>query len=353
MPKTPVTSAIPAHRRRTSRLLAASAALALTTATACASNKSSDTASAQQGSSNLSGVTLTVGDQVSSLKTLLTASGQLTGTAYSVKFAEFQGAAPLFQAVKAGDVDTGYAADLPTLTAIAGGVPVKAVAALQSSGAGTAILVQKDSTVTSVAGLKGKTVVVSSAAGSVAQELLAYALAKTGLSYSDVHVEYLLPTAALAAFNAHKIDVWATFGVYQDTAQLAGARTLVDGENGLTSGVGLISATAQVLGDPGKKAALEDLLKRVNKALIWSTTHATQYAAAYASAFNLSSTIAKDVVSQGSTELLPLTATEVAKIQKVSDVLSSIGGISSNVNITANSDATAYTAADETSSAKG
>jgi len=334
------------------RLLAATAALALTavTAAACSSSVSSDTASsAGQGSA----VTLTLGDQVSALKTLLTASGELSGTAYTVKFAEFQGAAPLFQAVEAGDVDTGYAADLPTLSAIAGGVPVKAVAALQASGSGTAILVQKDSTVTSVADLKGKTIVVSSAAGSVAQELLAYALAKAGVPYSDVHVEYLLPGAALAAFNSHKIDIWATFGVYQDTAQLAGARTLVDGENGLTSGIGLISATSQVLGDAGKKAALEDILKRINKALVWSTTHASQYAAAYASAFNLSSAIAQDVVSQGSTELLPLTTAEIAKIQKVSTVMSSIGGLTSDVNVSANSDATAYTAADEASSAKG
>ena len=331
-----------------------SAALALTAVTAagCSSGKTSDSDSADQGSSGLSGVTLTLGDQVSALKTLLTASGELSGTAYTVKFAEFQGAAPLFQAVKAGDVDTGYAADLPTLSAIAGGVPVKAVAALQAGGSGTAILVQKDSSVTSVADLKGKTIVVSSAAGSVAQELLAYALAKDGIPYSDVHVEYLLPAAALAAFNAHKIDIWATFGVYQDTAQLAGARTLVDGENGLTSGIGLISATAQVLGSPAKKAALEDVLKRINKALIWSTTHASQYAAAYAAAFNLSSAIAQDVVSQGSTELLPLTTAEVAKIQKVSTVMSSIGGLTSEVDVAANSDSTAYTAADEASSAK-
>lgn len=324
---------------RSRRLLATAAALALTaaTATACSSSKSSDAASAQQGS-----VTITLGDQVSALKTLLTASGELSGTSYTVKFAEFQGAAPLFQAVQAGDVDTGYAADLPTLTAIEGGVPVKAVAALQSSGAGTAILVQKDSSITSVADLKGKTVVVSSAKGSVAQELLANALAKAGIPYSDVHVEYLLPTAGLAAFNSHKIDVWATFGVYQDTAQLAGARTLVDGENGLTSGIGLISATSQTLGNPAKKAALEDVLKRINKALIWTTTHSAQYATAYASAFNLSSAIATDVVSQGSTALLPLSTAEVAKIQKVADVMSSVGGLNKDLSVSADSDTTAY-----------
>ncbi|MEY9855781.1 sulfonate transport system substrate-binding protein [Catenulispora sp. GAS73] len=320
-------------------------------AAACASSKST-TSDNRAASAKQSSVTLTVGDQVSSLKTLLTASGELAGTGYTVKFAEFQGAAPLFQAVKAGAVDTGYAADLPTLTAIAGGVPVKAVAALQSNGAGTAVLTQKDSTVTSVADLKGRTVVVSSAAGSVAQELLANVLKKAGLSYSDVHVEYLLPTAALAAFNAHKIDVWATFGVYQDTAQLAGARTLVDGENGLTSGIGLISATAQTLDDPAKKAALQDLLKRVNKALIWTAAHPAQYAADYASAFNLSPSIATQVVSQGSNALVPLSAMEIADIQNVSDVMSAIGGLPTDVSVAAHSDPTAYTAADETSSAK-
>ena len=107
-----------------------------------------------------------------------------------------------------------------------------------------------------------------------------------------------------------------------------------------------------LLDDPAKKAALADVLKRINKALIWSTTHASQYAKAYAAAFRLSSAIAQDVVSQGSTELLPLTTTEITKIQKVSTVMSSIGGLTSEVNVAANSDATAYTAADEASSAK-
>jgi hypothetical protein len=78
------------HPRIGTRLIAATAAFALTAATvaACSSSDSSDTAAAGQGSSSLSGVTLTLGDQVSALKTLLTASGELSGTAYTVKFAE-------------------------------------------------------------------------------------------------------------------------------------------------------------------------------------------------------------------------------------------------------------------------
>ena len=336
-------------------VIAVTGSLALAAvSTGCASSTQAAAAPAgtrTSGTVDLSQVTLTLGDQVSSLKTLLNSSGALTGAAYHVKFAEFQGAAPLFQAVKAGDVDTGYAADLPTLTAIAGGVPVKAVAALQASGAGTAILTQPGSAVTSAADLKGKTVVVSSAKGSVAEELLANALAKAGLKYSDVHVEYLLPAAALAAFNSHKIDVWATFGVYQDTAVAAGAKVLIDGVNGLTSGIGLISATSTVLGDPAKKAALTDVLRRINKALVWSTTHSATYAAAYAKAYNLSAAISTTVVSQGSTALLPLSAAEQAKIQQVSDVMHSIGSLPSDVSVADTSVATVYTAADQAASA--
>src|SRR2546429_8578696 len=88
------------------------------------------------------GVTLTIGDQANGLQTLLNAAGTLSGTAYHVKFAEFQGAAPLFQAMQSGQVDTGVAADLPTLQAISGGLPVKLVAATRTGGAGTAILTQ-------------------------------------------------------------------------------------------------------------------------------------------------------------------------------------------------------------------
>src|SRR5207302_7635280 len=107
------------------------------------------------------GVTLTLGDQVKSLQTLLDASKALDGAPFEYKWAQFQGAAPLFEAVKAGSVDTAIAADLPTLQAQAGGVPVKSVAAVRNSGVSTVLLAQPDSSVHNVADLKGKDVVVS------------------------------------------------------------------------------------------------------------------------------------------------------------------------------------------------
>lgn len=169
-------------------------------------------------------VTLTIGDQAKNLQTLFDASGALKGTSYDVKWAEFEGAAPLFQAVQAGAADTSYAADLPTLQALSGGVPVKAVGALHNDGTHTGIVVRNDSSVRSVKDLKGKKVVVSSAKGSIAEYLLAHALQQAGLSYDDVQVQYLLPTDAQAAFTSGKVEVWATFGVYKAVAEQQGGQ---------------------------------------------------------------------------------------------------------------------------------
>jgi sulfonate transport system substrate-binding protein len=290
-------------------------------------------------------VTLTLGDQANGLKTLFAASGALQGADFDYKWAEFQGAAPLFQAMQGGTVDTGTAADIPTLQAISGGLPIKAVAASQSNGQGTAILLRKDSAVHTVADLRGKQVVVSTARGSIAEYLLANVLRKAGLSYSDVKVAYATPTAAQAAFSSGKIEIWATFGVYQATAAAQGARILVDGRDGGTSGIGFISAATKTLGDPERKAALADFLQRYAKAVQWTATNADAYAKVYSDSNGVPPDVAKVVVAQGSTTAVPVDAGVVAKVQPVADLMHSIGVLPTDVKVADHVDASVFSAA--------
>jgi sulfonate transport system substrate-binding protein len=290
-------------------------------------------------------VTLTLGDQANGLKTLFAASGALQGAAFDYKWAEFQGAAPLFQAMQGGTVDTGSAADIPTLQAISGGLPIKAVAASQSNGQGTAILLRKDSAIRTVADLKGKQVVVSTARGSIAEYLLANVLRRAGLSYSDVRVSYATPTAAQAAFSSGKIEIWATFGVYQATAVAQGARILTDGRDGGTSGIGFISAATKTLADPERKAALADFLRRYAKAVQWSATNADGYAKVYSDQNGVPLDVAKVVIAQGSTTAIPVDASVVAKVQPVSDLMHSIGVLPTDVKVADHVDSSAFSAA--------
>ena len=312
------------------RILAAVAAALLLAA--CASSQGAESGE----------VTLTLGDQANGLQTLMKAAGALDGTAYQVKWAEFQGAAPLFQAMQSGNVDTGTAADLPTLAAISGKLPIKLVAAVRNGGAGTVILVRDDSPVRTVADLKGKTVVVSSARGSIAEYLLATALQQAGLRYSDVTVQYVLPTAAQAAFNSGQTQIWATFDPYGSIGLASGGRLLVDGQDGRVSGIGFISAARSSLDNPAKKAAIADFLTRLAKAEDWASSHQDQYASIYAKTNGVAAPIAAKVVAHDSSKVEAVSPQVVASVQKVSDLMHQIGSLPVDVQVASVADSTVY-----------
>lgn len=323
------------HRRILGAVLALSVVTGLSACAPAARNPDGD----------LSGVTLTIGDQVNSLKTVVEAAGVLTGAPYTVTWAEFQAAAPLFQAMRSDSVDTGHAADLPTLTAIGGGLPIRPVAAMRLSGANAGIVVQGDSTVRTVADLKGREVAVSSARGSVAEYLLAKVLTDAGLSFTDVKVTYLLPSDAQAAFSTHKIEIWAIFGIYKSAAIDKGAREIVDGRDGRTSGVGFISASASSLANPAKKRAIADFLSRVARAYAWATANQADYAKAFAERNRVELAVAKVVVEQGPYALTPVTAEVVALAQSVADLAHDIGSLPSAIQVAPVVDASVFTAA--------
>ncbi|QWB21267.1 MULTISPECIES: ABC transporter substrate-binding protein [Streptomyces] len=314
-------------RTTTRRALGAALSLtALLATTACGGSGAAASGGSDSG-------TLVIGDQAKNLQTLFNASGALKGTSYKVKWAEFEGAAPLFQAVQAGAADTSYAADLPTLQALSGGVPVKAVGALRNDGTHTGIVVRGNSSVKSVKDLKGKKVVVSSAKGSIAEYLLAHVLQRAGLKYSDVKVQYLLPTDAQAAFTSGKIEAWATFGVYKAVAEQQGGRLLVNGADGRVSGYGFIGASEKALADKTKKAAIADYLRRLDKALAWSRKHPDDYAKAIQRNNGASPAIAKTLVSQSNGELLPVGSQVVESVQKVGDTMHGIGVLTPNPTV--------------------
>lgn len=313
----------------------ATAALSLTTLlalTACGADSSAD-ASGKDGQ-----VTLTIGDQAKTLQTIVAASDALKGAKYQVKWAEFEGAAPLYQAVQAGAADTGYSADLPALQALSGGVKVKNVAALKNDGRHVGIVVREDSGIDSVRDLKGQKVVVSSAKGSISEYLLANALEQNGLSYKDVKVQYLLPTDAQAAFASGKIKVWATFGVYQAVGLEQGGKLLIDGGDGRVSGIGFINASETALADSSKKAALADFLKRLGAALEWTSTHQDAYAQAIEQRNGADASVAKTLASAAYSKVLPITPDVNRTVQGVADLMNGIGVLDPNVDVAKSAD---------------
>lgn len=274
---------------------------------------------APKSSSALSGVTLILGDQAKGLRTVVEAANALEGIDYKVQWANFQGAAPLFEALRAGAVDLGPAGDTPVLAAATGGTPLRIVAVRRSQSRGIAILVPPDSPIRTVADLKGRNVVVSSARGSISQYLLIRALANAGVDEQDVKVGFVLPTDALPAFNAGKIDAWATFGVYQAFAEQKGARVLISGE-GINTGLTFITASDEVLTDPLKRKALSDVLQRFAKAFEWARQNPEEYARVFAKVNDIPLEVSRLLRSWGDESLLPVEARDVEALQQVDDL---------------------------------
>ena len=269
-------------------------------------------------SADLSKVTLVLGDQVNLLRSKAEAAGVLEGAPYKIEWASFQGAAPLFEAVVSGDVDTAMAADTPALAAAAGGARVKVVAASVASPKAVAILVPPNSPILSVADLKGRSVIVSSARGSVAHYLLFGALREAGLAIDDVKTGFMLPGDAAVAFSSGQIEAWATFGTYQASAELRGARVLRDGV-GINSGIGVIAASDAALAHAGKRAALADVLLRLARSNVWANEHPEDYARVFERITRLPPDVVKLVVGRDRPQLRAPDQQIVTQLQQVAD----------------------------------
>ncbi|MFC0710252.1 ABC transporter substrate-binding protein [Azorhizophilus paspali] len=291
---------------------------------------------------DLGKVTLVLGDQVRNLRSLVETAGVLEDAPYAYRWANFQGAAPLFEAQRAGAVDTSYAGDLPVLAAAAGGVPLKIIATNVGFGSSNGLLVQADSPLRRVADLKGRSVVVSSARGSISQHLLYAALEEAGLRRDEVTVKFVLPTNASAAFNSGQIESWAVFDPYLGTAEHNGARLLRNGE-GLTTALSFVTASESSLADPAKRAAIADVVRRFAKARQWAIDHPREYARVYAELTHLPLETAALIAGRSSKGLRPVSAADLDTMQQVADLFHEEKILPKPVDVRALADSSLFT----------
>ena len=276
--------------------------------------------------------TLVIGDQARILRSLLETSGVLQGIPYHLRWANFQGAAPLFEAQRADAVDTSYAGDLPVIQALAGGVKLTIILTETGTGKGNAIIVPADSPLKSIRDLKGRQVVVSSAAGSISQNLLYLALQQAGLSRQDAPIRFVLPTDASAAFSSGQIGAWATFDPYLAVAEENGARKLTDASQ-LTPSFSFLTATTASLDSPAKRQAIRDFARRVLRAREWAIRHPALYAQSYAQLSQLPYRTAQLITSRAPSGSRSVNASDIASLQATADRFYGYGILPEKVHV--------------------
>src|ERR1700750_2685480 len=257
-------------------------------------------------------VTLRVGDQKGGNRALLEIAGLAKDLPYKVEWSEFPAAAPILEALNAGALDFGYTGDLAFLTVYATGAPIKAIGGTRSDAKTQAILVRKDSPIKSVADLKGKR--LAGTRGGWGQFLIDATLEKAGNRISDATFSPLGPVDAKIALVAGSIDGWAVSEPYVSYATLKdNARIVADGE-GLTPTV-----TFYVASDPAiatKRAAVQDLVQRLNKARLWSLDHVAEYAKATAELTRLPEDVLFSAYTAQRTSGIVIDAAGVNEIQQ-------------------------------------
>ena len=323
------------NTRTRPRLAAALTALVLGAAslTACGGDGTgNEDAVRDDGSVDLSQVTLVVGDQKGGSKALLSAAGLLDDVEYEIEWQEFTSGPPLLEAMNAGSVHVGGVGNTPPLFAAAAGSEFQVVQAATYGGTGDALVVDAGSDVQDVADLKGKKVAV--AQGSSANFHLLAQLEAAGLSYDDVEVQNLQPADALAAFSAGHIDAWAIWEPFTSQAeQDADARVVADGSS-LMNGYTFQVAADQALDDPATAAALEDYLGRIAEAQVWSATHKEEWSTAWAEETGLAPEVTLAAVQKRDIRVVPIDEELVASEQAMADAFAGAGLIPDEVDIT-------------------
>src|SRR5467141_432236 len=228
-------------------------------------------------------VTLRVGDQKGGNRSLLEIVGLAKDLPYKIEWSEFPAAAPILEALNARALDVGYTGDLSFLSVYAAGAPIKAIGGTRADARTQAILVRQDSPIKTAADLKGKR--LAGTRGGWGQFLIDATLEKSGHKVDDATFAPLGPVDAKIALLAGSIDAWAVWEPYVSYATIKdNARVVADGQ-GLTPTITFIVASDAAVAN--KRAAVQDLVQRLNKARLWSLDHVAEYARATARLTNL------------------------------------------------------------------
>src|SRR5271170_6848609 len=230
---------------------------------------------------NLSAVTLNVGDQKGTgAEAVLTAAGLLSSLPFHVSWSDFTSGPPMLEAMASGSVDIGGVGDAPPVFAASGGEAVEIVGARQTAGDQDAVVVPKNSPITSITQLKGKKIAYGS--GSSGNYNLLTVLTAAGLTTKDVTLVNLQPADALAAFTSGSVDAWDIWPPYvQQVVAQDGAKVLARGSQ-YGSPYSYEVASKSAVANPEKAAAIEVYLATLDKAYVWAEKNPDAWGAAWA-----------------------------------------------------------------------
>ena len=276
---------------------------------------------------------LRIGYQKYGTLTVLKGTGaldkRLAALGVDVKWTEFPAGPQLLEGLNVGSIDFGTTGEAPPIFAQAAGADLLYVGNEPPAPGGEAIIVPKNSTLKSVAELKGKKVVLNK--GSNVHYLLVKVLEKAGLNYKDVEVIFLPPADARAAFERGSVDAWVIWDPFLAAAEKQlGARVLADGKGAVSNHQFYLAARPYAQKSP---EVLRIVLEELAKVDEWSARNHKEVASILATQTGLEISILELSTSRFGFGVKPLTEQVIKEQQSIADTFADLKLIPKRINI--------------------
>ncbi|GAB1435741.1 sulfonate ABC transporter substrate-binding protein [Sphaerotilus sulfidivorans] len=232
-----------------------------------------------------------------------------------VKWVEFPAGPQLLEGLNVGSVDVGFVGEAPPIFAQAAGANFIYIGNDPAAPQAEAIVVPKESTIRTLADLKGRRIALNK--GSNVHYLLVRALEKAGLKYSDIQPVFLPPADARAAFEKGSVDAWVIWDPFLAAVEKqTGARLLADGR-GLVSNHAFYLAERQFTQKHPQlvRALFEDSVEQGR----WLKANLKEAARRIAPVQGLDVDVVERTLQRAEYGVVPVTSGVAAEQQKVAD----------------------------------
>ncbi|MGE8657509.1 MAG: sulfonate ABC transporter substrate-binding protein [Achromobacter sp.] len=277
--------------------------------------------------------TLRIGFQKYGTLTIVRALGdldkRLAARGITVKWTEFPAGPQLLEGLNVGSIDFGTVGEAPPVFAQAAGAALVYVGNEPPSPTSEAILVPKDSSIKSVADLKGKKVALNK--GSNVHYLLVKQLERAGVAYADVNVAYLTPADARAAFERGSVDAWVIWDPFQAAAEKQlGARVLADGTGVVKNYQFFLAARPYQQAHP---EVIQIVLDEIRKGDLWARDHRAEAVALLQPVLGLDQAVVELAAGRLAYGVQPITREVLLEQQQVADAFHALKLIPKPLNV--------------------